>query len=492
MNPFVYLQRVGGDRFIGREEIIRTIEGAIFGSELTNLAIIGANKIGTSSLAYEKIFNRKFYEQVIPIWIPEVSYKNPSDFFALLVKKCADKLSSSAPTHGLAIEELAHKVFEALKSDYPGFPSWEIYNFFEDVFQKTNYITLFILDRFDKARDIFESEEDYFDHLRELAYNSTYGVKLVLTSRLNIEEIQNQAGSLSEFYGIFLTEPLGMFSERDLSIYFSKLSSIGVDTSAIYDSVLFYCGAHPYLLEMLGWHIVQEFQDNQEIDVHEIFANIDDSVRIYYNSLTRLLDEAKLLNPLLQILFESTDIVEGTDVNKLESYGLIKEIGDKDYAVYSEHFHNYLIKQYESSTEFAKELWPIWKKAEKALRDTITTTMSTEVGSDWIAQLGKSRPNLKKIFDECKSKQQDEIGSYDSGTLLDYSYPSDLFDIICSKALWREHFGSIFGEDIDHWKERKKFLAKCRTPLAHNREIEQHQRMIFEGYCKEIEGKLKK
>ncbi len=72
--------------------------------------------------------------------------------------------------------------------------------------------------------------------------------------------------------------------------------------------------------------------------------------------------------------------------------------------------------------------------------------------------------------------------------LIDFTYPADLFGIICAKGLWQEHFQPIFGNDPNYWNERKKLLAKCRNPLAHNRAeiLQPHELMIVEGYCTEI------
>ena len=91
------------------------------------------------------------------------------------------------------------------------------------------------------------------------------------------------------------------------------------------------------------------------------------------------------------------------------------------------------------------DLWPLLRATEKALRNVITTTMTKAYGNNWIESLEKARPNLKKIFEECRNAQQKEeksFGERASQNLIDFTYPADLFAIICAKGLWNSHFSS--------------------------------------------------
>lgn len=502
MNPFVWGRPVEGKDFIGRQDIVEDIESEIFGdSELTNIAIIGVNHIGTTSLAHEKIYRRReeliIEKGVIPIWISPVSYKQSSSFLNLLVTQCAsevkqlDLLSDQSKVE--EIQTLADKVSEALKPDQWENPWFAISSFFRAV-KATGYRTLFILDRFDKTRHLFvEGDKDFFDVLRQLAYEPDYGVKLILTSRLNIEVIQSQAGSLSEFHSIFLPKRLGMFSDADLEDYFLRFSPIGFNPDAIRDRVSFYCGAHPYLLQRLGWHIVERLRDSTEtaIDIDETLDLILEHIFFYYDRLTKLLEDAGLLDKLLQILFNNLSNVpgKGKDENSLEGYGLIKQTAS-GYEAYSKHFHAYLSQLYERS-EFAPELWPIWWKTERALREVITTTMSKAYGDSWTTALGDQYPILSTVFNRrCQKRQQDaekKYGTAATRNLIDFTYPADLFDIICDDNLWTHRFQPIFGEDGAYWHIRKEFIAQCRTRLSHSQNFLDAETLeTFAAYCKEI------
>lgn len=67
----------------------------------------------------------------------------------------------------------------------------------------------------------------------------------------------------------------------------------------------------------------------------------------------------------------------------------------------------------------------------------------------------------------------------------------DLFALIFSE--W-EVFKDIFGKDKNYWDERAKMLTKIRNVMAHCRDenLYEDNKIIAEGYCKEILRILKK
>lgn len=488
-NPFSdYGKIVRGERFIGRGQIISVIESRITQpTNPGNLAIVGVHRIGKSSLVYKTIVEQRDKltgKGILPIWRGLSSYDQSSEFFRSLV----DEYVSEMEDLGWLTERIQRSANRALESN----ASWDrIKRFFKDV-QNAGYGVIFILDEFDDARNLFKGETA-FQRLRELADYPDYRLSLVLTSRRNIRDVELAAGSSSPFHNIFQVQRLGMFNDEDLETYFSLFSSIGIQmTNAARERILFYCGAHPYLLEMLGWEIVERFRQNREekIDVDKTANAILQPVFEHYDDMIRLLREDGMLNKLLQILFGPVIDVKQTDVTELQNYGLIKPAENRTYTAYSEHFHDYL-RLHERSTEFAADLWPIWRDTEKALREVITTTMFAEYGDNWIEKLGKGRSNLKEIFDRCRDAQEREKKSFEdhaSQDLIDFTYPAELFTIICAKGLWQSYFQPIFGHTPNYWEHRKQLLAKCRNPLAHNRSevLQAHELKTVEAYCQEI------
>ena len=488
-NPFSdYGKIVRGERFIGRKQIINAIESRIIQPvNPGNLVIIGVHRIGKSSLAYKTIVEQRdklINKKILPIWKGLSSYDDSLDFFYSLI----DEFVGEMEELNWLTERIQRSADRALETN----ATWDrIKRFFREV-QNAGYGVLFILDEFDHARTLFKGETA-FQRLRELADYPDYRLSLVLTSRRSIRDIEFSAGSSSPFHNIFQVQRLTMFNDEDLEIYFSRFSAIGIPTSDVdKERVLFYCGTHPYLLEMLGWEIVEGFRQNQEqkIDVDKAANAVLQSIFGHYDDMIRLLREDGTLNKLIQILFGPVIDVKQTDVTELQNYGLIKPTENGTYTAYSEHFHDYL-KLHERSAEFDTDLWPLWRNTEKALREVITTTMFAIHGNEWIQKLEEGRPNLKSIFDECRKAQQKEersFGDRASLNLIDFTYPADLFTIICARGLWEPHFKLIFGHNPSHWEHRKQLLARCRNPLAHNRSevLQAHELTIIEGYCEEI------
>ena len=396
--------------------------------------------------------------------------------------ECVDEMEELNWTSN-RIQSLADRVLEVSNS-------WDqIKRFFKKVHETGNSI-LFILDEFDRARLLFKGDTA-FQRLRELADYPDYGLSLVLTCRRSIRDNEHEAGSNSPFHNIFQVQRLGMFNDKDLDAYYSLFSTLRTPIpSAFQERVVFYCGAHPYLLEMLGCEIVERFRETEEIDVDKVAETVSQSIFEHYDDTINLLRDEGNLDKLIQILFGPVIDVKQTDVTELQNYGLIKTSEDGFYVAFSDHFHDYL-KLYERSTEFAADLWPIWRDTEKALREVITITMLDAYGKNWIEKLAKERPNLKRIFDDCRAAQRKEETSFRdraSHNLIDFTYPGDLFEVISAKGLWEDFFQPIFGHDRAYWNERKMLLSRCRNPLAHNRVeiLQPHERKTVEAYCDEI------
>ncbi len=488
-NPFSdYGKIVRGDRFIGRQRNINAVESRIIEPATPgNLAIVGVHRIGKSSLVYKTIIEQKeklIAKGTLPIWKGVSAYDQTSDFFRSLV----DEVVAEMEELGWLTERIQRAAERALAVN----ASWDrIRRFFREV-QNAGYGVVFIFDEFDYARTLF-SGETAFQRLRELADYPDYRFSIVLTSRRGIREIERSAGSSSPFHNIFQVQRLTLFDAEDLEIYFSRFSNIGISLSdEARERIRFYSGAHPYLLEMLGWEIVEQFRRNREqrIDVDDAANVILQSLFGHYDDMIRLLREDGTFSKLLQILFGPAVDVTRADATSLENYGLITLAEDGTYRAYAEHFHDYL-KLQERSPEFTAELWPIWRDTEKALREIITTTLFAAYGEKWVEQLAEGRSNLKLIFTRCRKAQQKEERSFRdraSRNLIDFTYPADLFTIICAKGLWQPHFQPIFGRDPNYWDHRKQVLAKCRNPLAHNREniLESHELQLIEAYCNEI------
>lgn len=486
-NPFAdYGNIVRGERFIGRQDDLRVIENRIIRTRSAgNLAIIGEPRIGKSSLIYNALIEQKdklIEKKQLPIWINMATYDQPRVFFRSLVSRCLSEMEDLS----WASTSIRKAADSALQNDHSWSDGyWKIQRFFEKV-RQAGFNIIFVLDEFDSARHLFRGNISGFQGLRELSYNPEWSVTYVTASRRTIRDIELQSQAISTFALIFRKHYLSMFTDDDLDEYFHRLTSVGIlDTVLLRERIDFYCGRHPYLLEMLGYEVVEVFREQQSVDVDEAAQRITQDFLAQYDQMISLLREDGKQNKLLQILFGPIIDVRQTDVDELLRYGFIKSNEQDIYIAFSGHFQAYL-NLIERDVDM--DLWPVWRQTEITLRNIVTTTMLEEYGEHWVKQLEKTRPNLKTIFKQCRNAQEKEkrsFGGRASDNLIDFTYPQDLFTIIFAE--WSS-FKSILGKDKNHWSQRSNLLARIRNPLAHNRNraLYDHERTIAEGYCQEI------
>jgi len=486
-NPFDgYGHIVRGSQFIGRRNSYQAITSRIVTSaEPGNLAIIGDHRIGKSSLAHVGIMERKdvlIAHNRVPVWINLAIFENPREFFVSLVNRSFSALDEL----GLTTATLVREHERINQPDISWAETFErIQRFFKHV-RSTGVWMVFVLDEFDHARVLFRDSISGFQQLRSLSYDDPDGrVAFVTTSRRTIREIEEQTHSISTFDGICAKEYLGMFDGQDIEEYFAKLAATGIETTNDLRTRIYeYCGGHPYLLTCLGHKLVDNFQSGLGVDVDHAMAELLPAFLSQYDRMTRLLAEDGRINRLLQTLFGPAIDVRQTDIDDFLRYGLLNVAADGTYQAFSTHFQDYL-RMVERNTE----LWPIWSQVEVAMRELVTKVMSKKFfGRDWVSELERSRPKLGPVFERCRDAQAKEkrlFGERASTNLIDFTYPSDLFEIMFTD--W-QLFVPVFGKDKNHWESHRQLLSRIRNPLAHNRNnvIEEHERLTAEGYCREI------
>ncbi len=489
-NPFAdYGTILHGERFIGRKEDLKVIESRVVRpSEAGSLAIIGKPRIGKSSLVYKAIMERKeelIARAFLPIWINLGTYDQAAIFFRSLVTTCYDELEDRS-----WITEAIDRQYKQLlqnelswNEDYP-----QIKRFFEKV-RQAGIRVLFILDEFDHARFLFKDDKVSFQRLRDLGYYPEQKVIFVTTSRRSIHDIEERSIGTSTFDGIFHKHYLSLFDKTDMDEYYNRLATVHVmvDTS-LKNQIVRYCGGHPYLLEALGYEMVEVFREYQQTDAERALKRVEASFIDHYDRIRDLLAEDGTLTKILQILFGPVIDVKQTDVDELVRYGLITLTDQQVYVAFSSHFQLYL-----QLIEREVDLWPLWSETEKALRRIIATKMAEKFGDDWIVHLEKARPNVKTLFEKARQAQQNEVkafGTRASQSLLDFTYPQDLFTILFAE--WKDTFQSLLGQDKNYWQQCANLLSRIRNPLAHNRDHVLYEADVnkAEGYCKEIRALL--
>jgi AAA+ ATPase superfamily predicted ATPase len=494
INPFSdYGRIVEGKRFVGRKDALRIIESRIISSSNPgNLAIIGEPRVGKSSVAHHYLMEQKkelLKKRFLPIWINLANYDRPAALYYSLIQSCIDELVEQ--------EWFTVQMQDAANRSLQITDAWgELQRNTERFFQKISDARIriiFILDEFDHARKLFKENPAGFQGLRELSYRPEWRVTFCTTSRRTIYDIEVQTNAISTFDGIFSKLYLRPFTSEDIDEYLQRFAEVSIPLDLQQRNELIEAtGGHPYLLDILGYEVVEIFREEQRVNIDFALQKVDFLFKDYYKHLVSLLQEDKSLDYLLQILFGPIPDVKLHHVNELSRYGLIKENSQGGYTAFSSHFQSFL-----ATICSDRELWPVWSEAETALRTLIARVLENVYGFQWFDEMEKRYPRLaidvegKNMFQRCREMQQQEQKRWPgriSQNLLAYTYPKELFDLVMSEWSKEAHFREIFGKDKQYWEQRAQLLTRVRNPLAHNRDsvIHEHERYIAEGYCKEI------
>jgi hypothetical protein len=487
-NPFAGSgSMVEGDRFTGRSDDLEVIDSRVLrDSNGGSLAIIGERLIGKSSLAHKATIERKeelHSKGIIPIWINVALCETAGDFFLSLVSLCRDELYAL----GLLSDTIKLAANEALQD---GVPAFERNRRTQDFFKRVRMAgrrVIFVLDEFDRARDLFKNNIVSFQKLRELAYQPDWRVHYITISRRSIKSIETISQAISTFHLTLEEHYLGVFTANDLEKHFNRYSEVGLTLSAdMQDRVLFYSGGHPYLLDLLGFKLVDIYQKSggSEPDVDAVFRHVEYGYLNYFERLIEYIREGNKLQLLLDTLFTQSTNMNSEGVNEFIRYGLIKHSPDGRLIGLSEYFHEYL-----KLVERQSDLRSIWGETEVALRSFITATLEEHYGTEWLNRIEKAHSHIKlSVFDPCRERQTREKKLFKeraSGNLVDYTYPADMFAIIFAE--WNL-FQPTLGSDKTYWGQRAALLSKIRTVIGHWRDVvlTNDQRRAGEAFCGEL------
>ena len=345
-NPFAdHGGIVRGERFLGRQADLQAVSCCVLRpSEPSHVAIIGDSRIGKSSLAYQAIMERKeafIASRIMPIWINAAIYDQASAFLRALVTQCCDEVEDAGwmsdsirrAARNASRDEAARRLDHSC-----------MLPFFEKVRQSGIRI-VFILDEFDHVRFLFKGDPAGFRTLRALGCHPEGRVTFVTTSRGTLRDIERQAGTVSVLDGIFRKRYLAMFDAAGWQAYLMRLSRLGIPVDASVKGLInYYCGRHPFLLDIMGYEIVETFREHQTVDAERIAQGVQGSFHDQYERITDWLREDGSLDLLQRILFGPAITARHADA--LLRYGLIKTGDRGTYVAYSPHFQSYLKRMY--------------------------------------------------------------------------------------------------------------------------------------------------
>ncbi len=223
----------------------------------------------------------------------------------------------------------------------------EIKFLFED-FNNSGIRAVCIIDEFDKIKDLFGNETHYFQSLRNIAYDVTHRISLITISRRGIEQIESQAGGISNFYQVFADIIfLKPYNTEEQNEYFSLFNRNNIFINEKEKKkIIDYSGACPYLLNILCYEIFEYYQENKLIDIKKTFEYVEDKYFRYYKNIIKQYIDEERYELLSNIINNELEKISKYKIRDFEKTGLIVKQG-KNYRLFSKYIH----KLFEDETE---------------------------------------------------------------------------------------------------------------------------------------------
>ncbi|GJQ31283.1 MAG: hypothetical protein HBSAPP04_01220 [Ignavibacteriaceae bacterium] len=480
-----YGKIVTGARFIGRFKEISIIQNRIKGKNFGNLSITGLPRIGKSSLAYNAVYLWKkewLKEKKIVIWINIGKFKSSLIFYQKLVLDALNEIELIDPDLFNNLSKVKDNIYDPLNSEVEFITYFQ--RFFR-LFYASNYHLICILDEFDNAERIFDTED--FQLLRELSSDPTSQICLITLSRRTLQELERKNSALSNFYQIFTELQLGFYSKEDEKRYWEFIKSHGLvlETEAII-RIKSFTATHPFLLDVVLNEVFIYMSSKIDTMGDVLSAILDDlRVRMYneYSSIISLMEEEKLSSKLVQAIVGPLFDIRQIDIDRLLKYQLVKDEGDHLIG-FSEYFNDF-VRLIQTNIE----VWPLWAETESELRNLVKHYLDKKYGEEWEQKFLSQHKMKYRFIDNYKAMRQrnsQQFGERASMHLVDYTYPFDCY--ACFFTTDWQYFVKVFKKTTTEWSVVFTHLAKIRNPLAHNNPnfLSDSDREVATGYCKEI------
>ncbi len=474
---------VTGQRFIGRQNELRAINGRVFGPRgFGSIAVVGLPRIGKTSLVSEAIrraVSGTHGRSVVVVRVNVGEFDSADDLLRCLVEELAEGVRSAE----LDSELTEKRVNDVLKNEKIDFGA--VRSVFKSL-QRIEVRPVCVLDEFDAGRRVFKDTPRFFHWLRELCSNPEFKAAVMIVAKRRLQEISRLAGYESNYWAnVLMTLPLKPFSEPEMTEFFAVLEKEGIlFGEEERREVLASTGGHPYLLDTFGYHIWQDVALGHKVRADQIESICGNLAREYHEQVTEVLGDGPMVSKLVQVLVGPQWDVTREDVTALREIGVLRE-EDGVLRGYSSAFEDYL-----RIVDLGIDIWSLWRDTERALRDVLESSLTRKFGVEWPTALGKAHPRLASVIEECRSKRDLEQQKFGFGnvqaSLLSYSYPQDLYRIMASD--WANLGEPLLGRNKQGWSTKFDILSKVRTPLAHNRteSVDEGERKQAEGICHEI------
>lgn len=488
-NPFAdFGCAVSDSRFLGREGEIRELENRLLGKKaFGSVALIGMPRTGKTSLVGEFVRRNKARCTdfgILVIRIEVGSFGNADNLFRGIIEEILDESRLQPFVCGDLLAQI-----ERLSSSNEH--SFNVVRRIFKHFRRHSLRVLCILDEFDSGRYLLRGTPEVFHWIRELSSTPEIKGSIVLISKRTLHEVARLAGHDSDYWSnVLMSIAIKSFSSDDMALWVERLVEEGISLS---DKCLaaaeFWCGQNPFLLDVFAFNAWEAVSRGYDLSPEWIASVMQKEAIRYYKQVITVLQDGDKLKKVMQILIGPQWDVSLEDRRVLCEYGILRQ-SECGFRGFCDGFSNYL--------DFVRQdvdIWPLWSETESGIRSYLQERLINRFGEEWVASLKAAQPKLIMMLDDCEQKAQKEREKYGeraSKCLLDYSYPFDLYRIMC--ADWKILGAPLLGSDKTIWAAKLTLLSKIRTPISHNRGevVEEGEKKQAEGFCMEILQRLKK
>ncbi|MDE0460627.1 MAG: ATP-binding protein [Chromatiales bacterium] len=469
------------DRFVGRERELRAVASRIFGERgFGSIAVVGLPRIGKTSLVSEAIRRaeaRPIGRRLVVVRSNVGEPGSVGELFRTLIEELAEEVRCRGLGNALVSGQMA----EVLGS--PAIDFVRVRAVFRALY-RADIRPVWVLDEFDAGRRLFEATPQFFQWLRELCSNPQFKAAVVIVAKRRLQDVARLAGLDSDYWAnVLKTLALKPLSDAEIEDFFSRLEANGVRLGeAERAEVLAVCGGHPYLLDAFGYHAWEHAEQGEAVSVEWVEKECATLAREYFEQVSTVLSDGAMLSKAVQVLVGPQWDVAVQDVDALREFGVLLSDGEDGLRGFSRSFGDHL-----RVVERGIDLWPLWRETEQALREYLDQRLTNKFGPDWPEGLGMARPGYgERIahWQRERDKERRRFGDRAESSLLAYTYPMQLYELM--GVDWTELGQPLLGADRAGWNGKFGVLAQVRTPVAHNRVVEDGIRTQAMGICREI------
>lgn len=494
INSFQVGAVVTGNSFIGRKELVKQYKKQFLTkAKSSSVSIIGITRIGKTS------FVRNVFDKIPESIIYSYSNLKESSTYQELWQTILMPIQEYLEKSNLITKELIDLFSRIEDEDLP----WiKLRSTIKRIFlylSERQLKSILVLDEFDYASELFNSETKKFELFRSVISNPDYNLVAILISRRNLHDIEGQTFQSSTFRGVFDTRYFKGFDIDDLQDYYKVFENKKIKlTKEQREEIQYYAGNSPYLLSIVGNRILDRKKNAKKIDIPDIFNNDCRQINDYYADVLKHMERDNTKNKLISFVLGPNIGITKSDVEELVNLGYIQRTENNDYIPISKYFGDYL-----RNHKLNESLWEKMTATEKKIK--IVIAAETEILKEKYGIIATEKNVIEKeIISNINSITPRDIDRYSAfiySTKRDWNKETTYFDVMSLSDSFKiitlnwNIFSKYFKNDlIEDWEYKFRLIGKARNPAAHSHEeyISDSIKIDVDNYCSDIQRTIAK